>query len=66
MILETHTIHKLRKAVGYTSCKYLYLYVMKEVIIPFVRLSIVTSANEYPGPQPLLAASDATSSEPDL
>lgn len=64
MILETHTVHKLRKAVGYTPCE--YLYIMKEVVIPFVRLSIVTSPNGYPGPQPTSAASAATSSEPDL
>ena len=64
MILETHTVHELRKAVGYKSCKYMYL--LKEVIIPFVRLLIVISPNGDPGPQPTSAASAATSSEPDL
>ena len=51
MILETHTVHKLRKAVGYTSRK--YLYIMKEVIIPFVRLLVFIP--RIGAPQPVIS-----------
>ncbi len=64
MVLEIHTIHKLRKAVGYTSCK--YPYILKEVIIPFVRLLMNSSPNGIPAPQPTALATPATASEPDL
>ena len=62
-MLGTLTIHKLRKAVGYMSCK--YLYIQKQGIIPFFLLLIITSPYGKPALHPTVSATYATFSEPE-